>query len=138
MLARLLQMNGFAVTQAATGDEARLAALIQRFDLLITEIWTPRREEFWLNQLLSDLHGTRGIVLTAHYTKDVAGWRQAEFVALMRKPVDFECLSGRVHRLSDQSPAQCRFRATLMEDPKDSRRYLRTQAAGLSTMTGRN
>ena len=77
-----------------------MAALTRQFDLLITEISTSDWPEFSLNELLSRLHGTRGIVLTAHGPKEVPGWRKAGFASLYRKPVDFDCLLAGVKQLA--------------------------------------
>ena len=99
VLARLLRMSGFGVREVANDLEARLAALDRRFDVLISEISPPACSEFALIQLLRRVHETRGIVLTAHAPGDVGGWRRAGFSLLLRKPIAYDRLLGRVRKL---------------------------------------
>jgi DNA-binding NtrC family response regulator len=139
-LARLLRMHNHAVTEAATEAEARLAALNQRFNLVITEVWPHEEHSLEFVAVLRRLHGSRAIALTAHDPKDFADWVRAGFSGLFRKPIDFDQLLRHIRRLTAtpaiHRPARAVFAANTQ--PAQSANYIGTQAVGLLEWAGVN
>ena len=88
VLTRLLEHDGHSVVTAGTAAEARSAAAVEPFDLVISDIGLPDGTGTELMETLRDAYGLRGIALSGYgMEEDIARSSAAGFVAHLVKPI---------------------------------------------------
>jgi signal transduction histidine kinase len=87
-MAVLLRRDGYHVVTAGTVADALVAARVNQFDLVVSDLGLPDGSGNELMGKLHDSYGLRGIALTGYGAKeDLARAREAGFVAHLVKPV---------------------------------------------------
>ena len=97
-MAELLRAEGYAVTTAATGDEAVAAAGQQQFDLLLADLEMPGNEDLALVRSVAQTHGNLPIIIVTGYPsiRTTMACIELPVSAYLLKPVVFEELLDRV------------------------------------------
>jgi PAS domain S-box-containing protein len=94
-LARLLERRGYAVTSAATCEEAKRHAQRDEFDFVVSDIGLPDGDGAELMRELRQEYGLRGLALTGYGMKnDIDRCYAAGFVSHLTKPVRVEALEA--------------------------------------------
>jgi CheY-like chemotaxis protein len=95
VLAHLLTQRNYSVVSAGGVAEARAAASLENFELLITDIGLLDGNGYELMSELNGRPGLAGIALTGYGMEaDVSRSRAAGFVAHLTKPVTVQALDG--------------------------------------------
>ncbi len=92
--ARMLHRNGYAVLEAASGEEALAIAARGEVDLLLTDVVMPQMSGRELAERIQRLHPTVPVVFMSGYSQGVLSPQRvlAEDVHLIRKPFDTRAL----------------------------------------------
>lgn len=88
-LAKLLRADGHQVTSTGNWATARRLATEEQFDVLISELSLPQRDECIVMSQLSDRCGAFGILLTAFEEPLARGWRRSGFCDYLYKPISY-------------------------------------------------
>jgi DNA-binding response OmpR family regulator len=91
-----LEVEGFRVTSAATGQEALERARAERFDLLLVDVMLPDVGGFELVQQLRDLGAPVVFISARTSAADLARGRAAGAIDYVTKPFDPVELSARL------------------------------------------
>ncbi|HWB61169.1 MAG TPA: PAS domain S-box protein [Chthoniobacteraceae bacterium] len=101
VLSRLLTRAGHRVVAAGSIADARRAASIQPFDLVISDLGLPDGTGLELMEALRKTHGLGGIALSGYGMEaDIERSREAGFIAHLTKPVDFQQLKGMLEEVA--------------------------------------
>jgi CheY-like chemotaxis protein len=92
-LVPLLVRRKHTVTSVGTVKEAREKALVEKFDLVLSDIGLPDGNGYELMSELREKYSLRGVAMTGYGAEqDVAKAREAGFVSHLTKPVRMESL----------------------------------------------
>jgi PAS domain S-box-containing protein len=96
---RLLNRLGYAVTAAASAEEAAQRAMATDFGLLLTDMMLPGRSGVELADHLRERRLDLRVILMSGYTEDEAIRRTAaeRRIRFLHKPVDLDTLAREVH-----------------------------------------
>jgi PAS domain S-box-containing protein len=101
VMARLLRQRGHLVATANTLNAALKIAMIESFDLVVSDIGLPDGSGLELMRQLRARYDVKGIALSGFgMEEDIRKSQEAGFTAHMIKPVDARQLDEMIHRLA--------------------------------------
>ena len=100
IMARMLQLRGYEVIQAATKSEALAKFRAEPLDLLISDLGLPDGSGHDLMAEIGPERSIKGIALSGYgMAEDVARSREAGFHLHLTKPIDFDELDRKIQQV---------------------------------------
>jgi signal transduction histidine kinase/ActR/RegA family two-component response regulator len=100
VMSRLLKMRGYHVETAGTIAEARNAAIVHRFDILLSDLSLPDGSGLDLLRELKNQHHFKGIALNGFgMDSDIQASLDAGFSLHLTKPINIESLDSAIRSL---------------------------------------
>ncbi|HYH09575.1 MAG TPA: response regulator [Thermoanaerobaculia bacterium] len=131
LLRVLMERDGFAVTEAANGNEARVVLSTRRFDVILLDLMMPEVSGYDLLEFIgTPARRANVIVLTAVPRPDARVTGHPAVHVVVRKPFDITALLDHVHEVTER-------RLLIVEDDEPAQYLVRraTEAAGYRVVT---
>ncbi len=106
VLSLLLARKGYSVNVALNATDARAAARVEKFDLLICDMLLPDGDGWELCREIGQATGLKSIALTAQgYPADLARSKEAGCLYHLTKPVSFDVLLSTIKQVLEHPGA---------------------------------